>query len=181
MKVNTNALASAEGEFDSYRMNLAEICDSVASVASAVTMMKGIDGVRHKLIKICGNLEETQNVLSEMSSLLEMAAEIYNRTEETVINRNSRSGKNAAPFFPGGFIPEDIPRRIELIDLNPDSWIKRNTGFVMPKPFVEIRKNYLSKAFVGFDNNPVKNYSIHLNLGKESVISAIGRIQEDKI
>lgn len=179
MKINTGVLVSAENEFKSYKGRITTINEDIKASVSVIASLKGIDGVGVKLRKISLNLDETSSVLSEMSCLLEMAAETYSKTEEELVENSTYLNKCSVGFQR----VRSAVRFPEYINLYPDS--QPNTVYIIKESKIsgklnDVRKNYFTNSFVGADQSITNTYCMNFGSRAASVISTIGKIQEDK-
>lgn len=90
MKVNTGVLKSAETDLRACRNCVERINDELSAVIAAVSDMKGIECIG-KLRRISYDIEYSSYVLSEMSGVVGDVAEIYERTEEKIIEKREIS------------------------------------------------------------------------------------------
>lgn len=179
MKINTGVLVSAENEFRSYKIRITTISEEIRASASVIASLKGIDGVGLKLRKISSDLDETSGVLSAMSCLLEMAAETYGKTEDDLVENSTYLNKCSVGFrqvrsavsFP------------EYINLYPDN--PSNTVYVIKESKIsellnDVRKKYFTNSYIRSEQSITNTYCMRFDSRAASVISTIGKIQEDK-
>ncbi len=90
MKVNTKLLRETGSDFEKHGIRVAELNEELVTSIAAISLFDGIE-VNGKLKKISIDLQASATAMSKLAETLGTIAEIYEHTEETVIEKRGNS------------------------------------------------------------------------------------------